>query len=145
QWMLDLVAVPRGAPVSRSVVDNGGPPAEVPDPTSRQPSDVAAVPTPCTEAIPAWRPDKGLLPTEQDLLDRADAGEWLSFPCGDEVSPDEMREWGPERTVRAAVLRQLLVEDRWPVHAKGVRLRGARILGHLDLAHARLRCPLVLD
>ncbi len=56
-----------------------------------------------------------------------------------------MREWGPERTVRAAVLRQLLVEDRWPVHAKGVRLRGARILGHLDLAHARLRCPLVLD
>ena len=50
-----------------------------------------------------------------------------------------------ERTVRAAVLRHLLIADEWPVDAKGVRLRGVRISGLLDLKAATLRCPLSLD
>src|SRR6516225_3753414 len=40
-----------------------------------------------------------------------------------------MQRWGKERTVSAAVLRDLLVGERWLVHAKGVRLRGVRISG----------------
>jgi hypothetical protein len=56
-----------------------------------------------------------------------------------------MRLWGEERTVSAAVLRDLLVGAQWPVHAKGVRLRGVKISGLLDLEGATLRCPLSLD
>ena len=56
-----------------------------------------------------------------------------------------MQRWGKERTVSAAVLRDLLVGERWLVHAKGVRLRGVRISGLLDLEGATLRCPLSLD
>ena len=56
----------------------------------------------------------------------------------------EMQTWGEERTVRAAMLRDLLVARLWPVHAKGVRLRGVRISGVLDLEGAALRCPLSL-
>jgi hypothetical protein len=56
-----------------------------------------------------------------------------------------MKAWGPRRTVRAAVLRHLLVDEEWPVHAKGVQLRGVRISGRLDLEAAALRCPLRLE
>ncbi len=57
----------------------------------------------------------------------------------------EMQAWAEERTVRAAVLRHLLFAGQWPVDAKGVRLRGVRISGLLDLEAAALRCPLLLD
>ena len=43
------------------------------------------------------------------------------------------------------VLRHLLIAEEWPVDAKGVRLRGLRISGLLDLEAGALRCPLVLD
>ena len=56
-----------------------------------------------------------------------------------------MQLWGKERAVTAAVLRDLLVEGHWPVHTKGVRLRGVKISGLLDLEGATLRCPLSLD
>jgi hypothetical protein len=56
-----------------------------------------------------------------------------------------MRAWGQERTVRAAVLRHLLVEVEWPVDARGIRLFGVQISGHLDLEDATLRCPLYLE
>jgi hypothetical protein len=47
--------------------------------------------------------------------------------------------------MRAAVVRHLLVASEWPLHSKGVRLRGARISGPLDLESATLRCPLLLE
>jgi hypothetical protein len=56
-----------------------------------------------------------------------------------------MKARGEERTVRATVLRQLLVGEQWPVDAKGIRLRRARITGRLDLEAAKLRCSLSLD
>jgi hypothetical protein len=43
------------------------------------------------------------------------------------------------------VLRRLLVESSWDVHARGVQLRGARIDGVLDLQSTHLRCALVLE
>ncbi|MFF4148478.1 hypothetical protein ACFY0A_46360 [Streptomyces sp. NPDC001698] len=56
-----------------------------------------------------------------------------------------MPTWGAERTIRAPLLRRLLTEEQWPVRPKGVRLRGVRISGHLDLESATLRCPLVCE
>src|SRR5664280_2602061 len=84
--------------------------------------------------------------TEQAMLAHATSGEKLAWPTADgPISREVMANWGPERTVRASVLRQLLVERTWPVHPKGVRLRGVRVRGQLDLEHTELSCPLLLD
>ena len=56
-----------------------------------------------------------------------------------------MQAWPAEHTVRAAVLRHLLIDQARPVDPKGIRLRGVRVVGVLDLQAATLRCPLVLD
>jgi hypothetical protein len=56
----------------------------------------------------------------------------------------EMRAWKEDRIVDGEVLRSLLVDSKWPVSAKGVQLRGIRIIGHLDLEASELRCPLRL-
>jgi hypothetical protein len=84
-------------------------------------------------------------PPEQALLDHAVAGTRLDLAGDGRVDHESMNEWGPARTVRAPVLWQLLVEPQWPVHSKGVRLRGARISGRLDLESATVRCPLLLE
>jgi hypothetical protein len=87
---------------------------------------------------------------EKALLERAKTGSKLNLPLtptNEElpVEIDAMPCWGPNETIRAEVLRCLLVEENWPVHAKGVSLRGALISGKLDLESAMLRCPLVLE
>ena len=55
--------------------------------------------------------------------------------------------WGPQRRIRAQVLFQLLTghgpQLADPVVA--VRLRGAQIVGRLNLGGWKLRCPLELD
>jgi hypothetical protein len=73
----------------------------------------------------------------------AAAGEPVEFDGPFEQA--DMEKWGRGRTVRAAVLRHLLVTGEWPTDAKGVRLRGVRISGLLDLKEATLRCPVSLD
>jgi hypothetical protein len=75
---------------------------------------------------------------------KAATGELLD--CGEgPFDLTAMQLWGEERAVSAVVLRDLLVGGQWPVHAKGVRLRGVKISGLLDLEGATLRCPLSLD
>ena len=91
-----------------------------------------------------WRPEDALTAAEQAMCRGSEAGEWVDGGEGP-YSLAAMPAWGPGRTVRASVLRHLLVADEWPVHEKGVQLRGLRISGHLDLANAGLRCPLQLD
>jgi hypothetical protein len=86
---------------------------------------------------------------EQILLDFVETGDLLEFPAqtGDQTPVDfeSMSAWGVDRTIRAGMLRHLLVASQWPVDLKGVRLRGARIVGNLDLESATLRCPLDLQ
>jgi hypothetical protein len=93
-------------------------------------------------------PDHGsrpepLRPAENEMVTAVARGEKLSYPGPFGLAA--MRSWGPSRTIRAAALRHLLVEDEWQVQARGVHLRGVRISGHLDLEGATLRCPLRLD
>jgi predicted acyltransferase (DUF342 family) len=78
------------------------------------------------------------------MLARAAAGEMLDLGTSP-LDPERLKAWGQDRTIRASVLRRLLAEDDWPVHSKGVLLRGVKISGLLDLATATLRCPLLLD
>ena len=104
-----------------------------------------ALAAPGNKAQPEWKPGDPVEPPEQALLDHAVAGTRLDLAGDGRVDHESMNEWGPARTVRAAVLRHLLVEPQWPVHSKGVRLRGARISGRLDLESATVRCPLLLE
>lgn len=83
-------------------------------------------------------------PLEEEMRAKAAAGELLDCGAGPFDLP-AMQLWGEERAVSAAVLRYLLVGGQWPVHAKGVRLRGVKISGLLDLEGATIRCPLSLE
>ena len=80
---------------------------------------------------------------EPDMLRFAETGEQMDLYEG----PFELlarESWGQERTIRAWLLRQLLLGQLGPIHARGVRLRGVLISGQLDLAEATLRWPLHL-
>ena len=94
--------------------------------------------------LPGWHPGGDLMPLEEEMRAAAAAGELADRAVGP-CNLAEMRAWGAKRAIRATVLRYLLTGDKWPVDAKGVRLRGVRIVGPLDLDAATLRCPLSLD
>jgi hypothetical protein len=76
------------------------------------------------------------------------SGELVDLRSGDQEMdrPERGAEWDAGRTVRAEVLSRLLVggADVPTAAPKGVRLRGARISGQLDLGMATVRCPLAL-
>jgi hypothetical protein len=91
-----------------------------------------------------WRPSHGLTAIESEMLVAAATG-GLVDRAGGPFDLDAMKRWGQDRTIRALVLRYLLVVADWPVHAKGVHLCGVRISGQLDLEAATLRCPLRLE
>ncbi|MDQ0790439.1 membrane-associated oxidoreductase [Streptomyces sp. B3I8] len=87
---------------------------------------------------------------EIDELTAAERRVWEAFPDGTEVdfrrTPDENpadgtggADWGPERTVRARVLRSLLLDG--PTRAGEIpvlKVVGARITGTLDLKYATI-------
>jgi hypothetical protein len=87
---------------------------------------------------------------ERRLWDAAEAGQRVTLLAGgsdEERDPSRGFEWGPERTVRAIVLIELLTsiqlcDGRRP---RAVRLELARIDGMLDLEACDLHCPLDLS
>jgi hypothetical protein len=91
-----------------------------------------------------WRPGDDLAEAEQVLCHAAEAGALADGGPGT-AEAFVMQAWGADRTVRSAVLRHLLVADAWPVHSRGVQLRGLRISGHLNLEHSTFHYPLQMD
>jgi hypothetical protein len=76
-------------------------------------------------------------------------GAWADLRVGDPAA-DELEgaaRWGSSRTIRAEVIAALLLGACAvdPGRAPGIRLRGARISGRLDLIGATLSCPLVCE
>lgn len=73
---------------------------------------------------------------ERLLVDHVSRGERLDLAGEEAVDEEAMRRWDEARTVRASVLRDILrgrlVPDPDP---HGLRLRGARITGRLDLEY----------
>jgi len=71
---------------------------------------------------------------EQRLIDSVACGDVLDLAGAEPVDETAMRSWGDDRTISAAVIRDLvrgrLVADADP---HGLRLRGARIIGRIDL------------
>lgn len=90
-----------------------------------------------------------LTETEQRLWAAFPTGRWVDLRIGDPAADDPRRAsgWGPERLVRAEVLRALLLGARQPEpgSAPGIRLRGARVSGRLDLIGATTDWPLVCE
>jgi hypothetical protein len=87
--------------------------------------------------VAAQVPSGGLTPLEQSLIEHVGRGEWLDLAAGDEVVDEAaMRSWGDSRTCRAAVIRDILRGRLAPdSDPHGLRLRGVRISGQLDLEH----------
>ena len=86
---------------------------------------------------------------ERLLWEAFPRGAWADLRTGDAGSDDlaSASSWGQDRIVRAEVVRSLLLGggDSEPGHAPAVRLRGARIIGRLDLMGAATPYPLVCE
>ena len=76
-------------------------------------------------------------------------GEWVDLREGDPLADDlgNVQCWGQQREIRAEVIRALLLGAcaAEPGYAPAVRLRGARILGRLDLMGATVASALVCE
>ena len=77
-----------------------------------------------------------LTEAEQRLINAVRAGYQCDFSERKEIQPDDMADWGAERTIRAAVLRSLVTRDRsqWdlgPNSAEEVSVRGAVVCDDL--------------
>ena len=74
---------------------------------------------------------------EQSLVDHVGRGEWLDLTAkGEVIDEAAMRSWGETRTCRATVIRDILRGRLAPdPDPHGLRLRGARIVGRLDLGN----------
>jgi hypothetical protein len=77
-----------------------------------------------------------LTDVERRLVDHVTRGELLDLAGDGPVDEAAMRAWDSARTVRAAVLRDILRGRLAPdPDLHGLRLRGARIAGRIDLAN----------
>ncbi|GGT62714.1 hypothetical protein [Streptomyces purpureus] len=92
--------------------------------------------------------------SESDGLTPAEARIWRAFPRGESVDfraaqdedPALGDAWGAERTVRASVLRALLVKaPQEEGEIAALKITGARITGVLDLKHARIDAAIRLS
>jgi hypothetical protein len=72
---------------------------------------------------------------ERSLVDHVVRGERLDLvPIGETVDETVMRSWGESRTISAAVIRDIMRRRLAPdPDPHGLRLRGAKITGRLDL------------
>ena len=85
---------------------------------------------------------------ECKVREAAATGTLVDLRVGDPAvdAPEKATEWGPERTVRAEVIADLLIGngETASVPVRGVRIQGTRITGELNLEATTLRCPLAL-
>src|SRR5208282_3017481 len=87
-----------------------------------------------------------LSPFEQEVVDKAREGEVADFSSADDAHND-LAKWVKDREIRAQLIYALATNSNpnWPVHAKGVRVKGAVIVGALDFQAANVKCPLSLE
>ncbi|CAM5483147.1 hypothetical protein GCM10010345_10910 [Streptomyces canarius] len=86
-----------------------------------------------------------LTPAECRVRDAFPLGEGVDFRQGDDEDPERDGSCGPERTLRAEVLRELLLDG--PVREgriAGLTVTGARITGRLDLEYGTVGHPVRL-
>jgi hypothetical protein len=86
---------------------------------------------------------------ERSLRHASAQGAWLDLRAGTpaEDDPAQSGSWGAARTIRAEVIRALLLgaDEAQAGSSPAIRLRGARIVGRLDLMGATVDYPLVCE
>ncbi|MEU5793631.1 hypothetical protein ABZ800_08860 [Streptomyces sp. NPDC047813] len=85
-----------------------------------------------------------LTPAERRVRHAFPLGEGVDFREGDD-DPGRGADWGPERTLRAEFLRELLPAG--PVaqgRTAGLKMTGARVTGRLDLKYGTVTCAVRL-
>ncbi|MEU3733519.1 membrane-associated oxidoreductase [Streptomyces sp. NPDC033538] len=86
-----------------------------------------------------------LTPAEARVWRAFATGTAVDFRAADDEDPADGGAWGPERTVRAAVLRALLLDGpREGGEVAALNLAGARVTGPLELQYATVDHPLRL-
>ncbi|AKJ13353.1 membrane-associated oxidoreductase [Streptomyces incarnatus] len=86
-----------------------------------------------------------LTPAERRVWDAFPLGAAVDFRDGEDEDPEQGAAWGPERTLRAEVLRELLLGG--PVREgriAGLKVWGARITGELHLMYGTVDHPVRL-
>ncbi len=90
---------------------------------------------------------KPLTPAEELVLENAPKGEFADLQVGDKDKDDPANaaQWAKGRTIRAEFLYWLCTNDEATkiVHAKGLRIKGARIEGQLDFEGCTISWGLV--
>ncbi|KOU29243.1 membrane-associated oxidoreductase [Streptomyces sp. WM6372] len=84
-----------------------------------------------------------LTPAERRVWEAFPRGDGVDFREGPDEDPADGASWGPERTVRAEVLMALLLSG--PTESgqvAGLKIKGARITGKLDLRYAVIDAPM---
>jgi hypothetical protein len=91
-------------------------------------------------------PSVRLRPAERRVITDAAAGKITDFAQGLSVDTLSLVDAEPERTVRADILRALLLDELpgHTIHARGLQVRGARIDGELDFTAAKIAHRLTL-
>ncbi|MEU8349729.1 membrane-associated oxidoreductase [Streptomyces sp. NPDC048845] len=86
-----------------------------------------------------------LTPAERRVLEAFPRGAGVDFRASGDEDPRTGASWGPDRTVRAEVLRALLLEGpAEPGQIAGLKLKGARITGKLHLKYGTVEHPVQL-
>ncbi|MFB6775684.1 membrane-associated oxidoreductase [Streptomyces sp. NPDC056337] len=86
-----------------------------------------------------------LTPAEARVWRAFATGTAVDFRAADDEAPADGASWGPERTVRAAVLRALLLDGpREGGEVPALSLAGARVTGRLELQYAEVDHPVRL-
>ena len=92
--------------------------------------------------------NENMTDVERMLLGAAFTADVVNLQVGDaeEDDPANGANWGSARTVRAGFLAELVTGERTPDgrSIRGLKLRGARIIGRLDLEASAIVCPLFL-
>lgn len=70
------------------------------------------------------------------------SGEELDLSGARSCDPADADTWGDDRAIPAAILRQLLVRQQADADPRGLQIRGARIVGDLDLGHVNVEYPI---
>ncbi|MEU9083286.1 membrane-associated oxidoreductase [Streptomyces sp. NPDC048357] len=85
-----------------------------------------------------------LTPAERRIWDAFPRGEGVDFREHPDDSSVDGAGWGPDRTVRAEVLRALLLGAAPAVEGRvaGLKIKGAKIVGKLDLRYAVVDHPI---
>jgi hypothetical protein len=90
---------------------------------------------------------KNLTKAEKLLLQCTESGDIVDLSPGEEIDPIKYEEWGHERTIRSEIITFLLTDKKARdfISYRGIKIRGAKIEGELNLAFADIPFPIVFN